>query len=51
MDVDGELHKGLLYPWGKTNQYPVNRRLGGPQTWFGHFVEETNLLPLLGIKP
>jgi hypothetical protein len=22
-----------LYPWGESPQYPLNRRLGGPQSW------------------
>jgi hypothetical protein len=29
----------------------VNRKLGGPQIWFGHFGEEKNFLPLLGLWP
>jgi hypothetical protein len=41
----------LLYSWGKNPQYPLNRKLGGPQTWSGHFGEEKSLLPLLGIEP
>jgi hypothetical protein len=23
-------------PWVKSPQYPLDRRLGGPQSWFGH---------------
>jgi len=30
-----------LYP-----RYSLYRRLGGPQSWSGHFEEEKNLLPL-----
>ena len=36
---------------GKHFQYPLNRRLGGPQCQSGHFREEIVLLPLPGIKP
>ena len=28
----------LLYPW-----FPFNRRLGGFQSWYGHFAEQKNL--------
>lgn len=28
----------------------LNRRLDGLHTWSGHFIEETNPLPLLGLK-
>jgi hypothetical protein len=36
----------LLYPW-----LPFNRRLGGFQSWYGHFAEQKILFPLPGIKP
>jgi hypothetical protein len=29
-----------LQPQGETPQYPLNRRLGGPQSWSEHFGEE-----------
>jgi len=32
-----------LYPWGKSPQHPLNRRLGGLQSQSGHFSEEINL--------
>jgi hypothetical protein len=35
---------------GKSTQYPVNRRLGGSQSWYGHFGKEQNS-PLLENKP
>jgi hypothetical protein len=38
-----------LYPRGKSPQYPLDRRLGGPQTWSGQRGEE-KILPLLGLK-
>jgi hypothetical protein len=32
-------------PQGKGPWYPLDRRLGGPQTWSGRFGEEKNLDP------
>jgi len=29
-----------LYPWGKSPQYPMDRRLDGPQSWSGHSGEK-----------
>jgi len=40
MEVSGHLHAQLLYPWGKSSQYPLVRRLGGHQSWSGHGDEE-----------
>lgn len=40
-----DLHPGKV-PW-----YPLNKRLGGPQSQPGCLGEEKNLLPLLEIKP
>jgi len=40
----------LLYPQGKSPQYLLNRRLGGPQNHPGHSGEEKNSQPPLGIK-
>jgi hypothetical protein len=36
----------LLYPRGKNSQYPLVRRLGGPQNRSGHCNKERNLLLL-----
>jgi hypothetical protein len=36
----------LLYPWGSSPQYPLDRRLGGPQSWSGFYGEEKNLAPV-----
>ena len=43
----------LLYPQGKEPQYPLNKRLGGPQSWSGHFwrKEKKNPLHLHRFKP
>jgi hypothetical protein len=35
---------------GQQGQYPLYRRLGGPQSQSGHYGEKKNLLPLLGIE-
>jgi hypothetical protein len=32
-----------LYPWGKSPQYPLHRRLGGPQSRSGRRGEEKDL--------
>jgi hypothetical protein len=39
-----------LYPQGKSPWYPPDRRLGGPQRWFGHDSEEKNSQPLPGLE-
>jgi hypothetical protein len=40
-----------LYPQGKDIQYPLDRRLGGPQSWSGHRGYRKYPLPLPRIKP
>jgi hypothetical protein len=40
-----------LYPQGKIPWYPLNRRLGGPQSRSGHGDEEKNSQPMLGLEP
>jgi len=39
------------YPWDKNTQYPLDRRLGGSQSWSVYDGEEKNSLPLPGMKP
>jgi len=34
------LTRRLLYPWGKNPQYPLDRKLGGYQSWSGGGGEE-----------
>jgi hypothetical protein len=34
---------GRALPWGKDTQYPLDRRLGGPQSRSGHRLEEKSL--------
>jgi hypothetical protein len=41
----------LLFPQGKNLWYPLERRLGGPQSWSGHGSEEKNSQPLPGLEP
>jgi len=50
MEVNGKLHSPPALSLGKVPQYVLNRRLGGIQSHFGHFGEEKNLLPVLGIE-
>jgi hypothetical protein len=39
-----------LYPQGKSPWYPLDRRLGGPQSRSGHGGEEKNSQPPSGIE-
>jgi len=41
----------LLYPQTINPQYPLNRRLGGPQSQCESFGEKMNLLPMPEIEP
>jgi hypothetical protein len=41
----------LLYPQGKGTWYPLDRRLGGPQSQSGCSGEEKNSQPLPRLKP
>jgi hypothetical protein len=37
MEVSGQLHApAVLYPRGKDPRYPLDRRLDGPQSWYGY---------------
>jgi hypothetical protein len=40
-----------LYPQGKNPWYPLDRRLGGPQSWSGRGGEEKNSQPLPRLEP
>jgi hypothetical protein len=40
MKVSGQLHALATFPQGKSPWYPLNRRLGGPQSQSGHGVKE-----------
>jgi hypothetical protein len=47
MELSGQLHAPAALPPGKEPplQYPLYRKLGGPQSWSGHGVEEKNSQP------
>jgi hypothetical protein len=48
MEVSGQLHAPAALPSGKQSPVPTAQKLGGPQSWYGRYEEEKNLLPLLG---
>jgi hypothetical protein len=49
--VSGQRHTPAgLYPRRKDPWYPLNRRLGRPQTWSGHRGYRKDLSPLPGIE-
>jgi hypothetical protein len=50
MDVSGQLHAPAALPQGKSPWYPLDRKLGGPQSWSGHNGEEKNSDPLPGLE-
>jgi hypothetical protein len=39
MEVSGQLHAMTTLPLGKDPWYTLNRRLGGPQSQYGGFIE------------
>jgi hypothetical protein len=41
---------GQLYPHGKNPWYPLDRRLGGPETQSGRRGEEKNSQPIPGLE-
>jgi len=49
--VSGQLHTPDVLPPGKENpQYPLDRRLSGPQSQPEHDSEEKNSQPLPGME-
>jgi hypothetical protein len=48
MEVSGQLHHQGKNP---TPQYPLDRRLGGPQSLSGRDDEDKNSQPPSGIEP
>jgi hypothetical protein len=40
-----------LYPQGKNLSYPLDRRMGGFQSWSGSGGEEKNSQPVAGLEP
>jgi hypothetical protein len=51
MKVNGQLLRPGCFISEKSPWYPLDRRLGGPQSRSGRCGEEKNLLPLPGIEP
>jgi hypothetical protein len=51
MEVSGHLHLRPPYPQGKSPCYPLDRRLGWPQSRSGRGGEEKNFQPLPGLEP
>jgi hypothetical protein len=51
MEVSGQLHAPAAYSQGKSPWYPLDRRLGGPQSRSGRGGEENNSQPPPGIEP
>jgi hypothetical protein len=49
--LNGQLHALAVLLQGKDPWYPLNRRLGGPQSCSGHGGEEKNFQSPPGIKP
>ena len=44
MEVSGYIRALAVYLWGKNTRYPLNRRLGGPQSQPYRFWDPTILL-------
>jgi hypothetical protein len=51
MEVNGQLHDPAALPQGKSPSYPLDKRLGGPQSRSGHGGEEKNSHPIKGLEP
>jgi hypothetical protein len=49
--VSCQLHGPAALSKGKSRRYPLDRRLGGPQSRSGRDGEEKNSQPLSGLKP
>jgi hypothetical protein len=51
MEMSGQLHTPAAFPQGKSPRYPLDRRLGEPQSRSGHGNEEKNSQFPPGIEP
>jgi hypothetical protein len=51
MEVSGQLRAPAALPQEKIPSYPLDRRLGGPQSRYGRGGEEKNSQPPPGIEP
>jgi hypothetical protein len=43
--VSGQIHTLVTLPWGKSHRYPLDRKLGGPQSQIGRHGKEKILDP------
>jgi len=50
MEVSDQLHVPGRFILGRGPQCPWVRMLGGPQSLYGNFGEEKNILPLTGFE-
>jgi hypothetical protein len=50
MEVSGQLHSPLALPLEDEHRYPLNGRLGGPQSRSGQFWRTEIFLALAGIR-
>jgi hypothetical protein len=50
MEVNGQLHAPVALPQGKNPSYPLDKKLGGPQSPSGLGGEEKNCQPLPGLE-
>jgi hypothetical protein len=51
MEVSGQLHASAALSPGNSHWYPLDRKLGWPQSRSGHGGEEINYQPLPGLEP
>jgi hypothetical protein len=51
MEVNSQMLALAALTLGKIVWYPLDKRLGGPQSRFGRCGKEKNLLPPPGIEP
>jgi hypothetical protein len=51
MEVSGQLHAPTALPPGKAPSYPLDRKLGEPQSRSGRGGEDKNSQPPPGIEP
>jgi len=49
--VTGKFMLWVIYSWGKSPWYPLNRKLGEPHSWYGHGSEEKNPCPCCVLTP
>jgi hypothetical protein len=50
-DVGGQLHALVAVPLWEEPHYPLDRRLGGPQSWSGYGSKRKNPCPCQELNP